>query len=406
MGQRPIQRRVDDSVVAVRQGTPFMVRRARGYVPASVAQLNAPAPILAVGADLKNAIALAVGGEVFVSQHIGDLGDLETDRAFEEAIEDLLTMYAVDRETLVIAHDLHPQYVSTRFALNQSGARHIAIQHHEAHIASVLLEHRRLNETVIGIALDGTGYGRDETIWGGEVLVGSVQNGFQRQALFEPVLMPGGDAAARHPVQAAAAYLPDVDPSILEGEPFAFPARFRQAQALLRTKTRTIPTTSIGRLFDAAAAICGFIREISYEGQAAKWLEHQACDGHSGKIQVDTSVMSPQSALITMVDARRSGYQVADLSAWFHGWFVGKVVQAVINAAAESKRRTIVFSGGVWQNRLLLDETVAALPDQFDLLWGQQIPVNGGGICVGQIAIASCGMRIAGNSSSLHSQDG
>jgi len=388
IGARPIQRRVDDSVVAVRQGAPFMVRRARGYAPASVAQLNALAPILAVGADLKNAIALAVGGEVFVSQHIGDLGDLETGRAFEETIEDLLTMYGVERETLVVAHDLHPQYVSTRHALDQIAARHVAVQHHEAHIAAVLLEHRRLDESVVGIALDGTGYGRDETIWGGELLIGSASAGFHRQPLFEPVMMPGGDAAARFPVQAAAAYLPDVDPALLEAQPCAFPPRFRQAQALLRSGVRSIATTSIGRLFDAAAAVCGFTRAVTYEGQAAIWLEHLSRGGQAGALPIENHAANAQEFIATIVDARHRGVAVADLAAWFHELLAIKLASTAQVAATEHGTRTIVLGGGVWQNRMLLERVVGTLTPTYEVLWGQQLPVNDGGICAGQIALA------------------
>ncbi len=388
IGERAIQRRVDDSVVSVRRGAPLMVRRARGYAPASVAELATPAPILAVGADLKNAIAVAVGGEVFVSQHIGDLGELETNRAFEATIDDLLTMYAVDRAALIIAHDLHPQYVSTRFALTLAGARHIAIQHHEAHIAAVLLEHRRLDETVVGIALDGTGYGRDETIWGGEVLIGSVRDGFQRRPLFEPVLMPGGDAAARFPVQAAAAFLPDVDPALLERAPFNFPARFRQAQALVRAGIRSIPTTSVGRLFDAAAAVCGFTRAISFEGQAALWLEHRVRRGSVPNARSFEDVRDWKQIINKLMACREQGMSVEDLAASFHRWLARLVVETAVDAAVEYACRTVVLSGGVWQNQVLLDAVLQFMPSEYLVLWGQNIPVNDGGICVGQVGMA------------------
>ena len=388
IGERAIQRRVDDSVVAVRRGAPLMVRRARGYAPASVAELATSAPILAVGADLKNAIALAVGGEVFVSQHIGDLGELETNRAFEETIDDLLTMYAVDRAALIIAHDLHPEYVSTRFALTLEGAKHIAIQHHEAHIAAVLLEHRRLDETVVGIAMDGTGYGRDETIWGGEVLIGSVRDGFQRQPLFEPVLMPGGDAAARFPVQAAAAFLPDVDPALLQQAPFNFPARFGQAQVLVRAGIRSIPTTSVGRLFDAVAAVCGFTREISFEGQAALWLEHRARHASVPNAKLFEDVRGPKQIITKLMEGRTNGMSVEDLAAIFHRWLARFVVNAAVDAAVEHACRTVVLSGGVWQNQVLMEYVLQFMPSEYLLLWGQNIPVNDGGICVGQVGLA------------------
>ncbi len=207
IGERAIARRVDDSVVTVRGGLPFVIRRGRGYSPAIVCRLPAKEPILALGSDLKNAIALVVNGEVLVSQHIGDLGDAGTDAAFQETIRDLLAMYEIQIEDTTVVHDLHPQFTSTRLAESLPARRRIAVQHHEAHIASVMAEHDLLDEPVVGVAFDGTGYGADGTIWGGEFFVGSVRGGFERRAWLRPVNMPGGDAAARFPAQAAAAFV-------------------------------------------------------------------------------------------------------------------------------------------------------------------------------------------------------
>jgi hydrogenase maturation protein HypF len=392
VGERPIQRRVDDAVVGVRRGRPFMIRRGRGYAPASVATLRADRQILGIGADLKNAVALAVGGEVFVSQHIGDLGDLDTDRAFRETIDDLLGMYDVDRARLVVAHDMHPEYVSTGVASGLGAGRLVAVQHHEAHIAAVLLEHGRLAEQVVGLALDGTGYGRDGTIWGGEVFVGSALAGFRRVGSLPPVEMPGGDGAVRFPVQAAAAFLPGIDPAVLEAEPFGFPPRFRQAQAIRAAGVRSMRSTSAGRLFDAAAAVCGFVREVTFEGQAAMWLEHLARGGKVDRAGIGES-QGAEGWVRAIVDARRRGADPADLAAWFHDALARWLVRAAAGAAAGAGCSTVVVSGGVWQNRRLLDLTAELLPVEYRLLWGEQTPSNDGGICAGQVAMASCRLR-------------
>ncbi|MGH8162665.1 MAG: carbamoyltransferase HypF, partial [Gammaproteobacteria bacterium] len=182
IGERPIARRVDDSVVSVRDGRPFMVRRARGYAPAAVCRLPAERPILALGADLKNSITLVVAGQAFTSQHLGDLDEYETSLSFEETARDLMSMYEVDASDLTVVYDPHPEFVSTRFAAALPAARRIAVQHHQAHIASVMAEHGLLDEPVVGVAFDGTGYGTDGSIWGGEFFVGSVRGGFRRRA--------------------------------------------------------------------------------------------------------------------------------------------------------------------------------------------------------------------------------
>lgn len=386
IGERPIQRRVDDSVVAIRRDQPFMIRRSRGYAPESVAALETDRPILAMGADLKNTIALAVGGEVFVSQHVGDLGDLETDRAYRETIEDFLTMYAVDSRDLVIAHDLHPEYVTTRIARVLPAAERTAIQHHEAHIASVLLEHNKLDDRVVGIALDGTGYGHDGTVWGGELLVGSVSSGFERARSLKPVMMPGGDAASRHPVQAAAAYLRDIAPEDMESAPFRFPSNFRQACGMVRRGTRCIASTSTGRLFDAVAAVCGFTRGVTFEGQAAIWLEHLA---EHARLSTTAPALDPTAMVLSAVHRRASGLEPGAIAAAFHAELAQALASAAVRVAEIAHASTVVVSGGVWQNALLLDLFSRALPTDLRLLGNRNVPCNDGGVSVGQIALAA-----------------
>ncbi|MBL4698565.1 MAG: carbamoyltransferase HypF [Phycisphaerales bacterium] len=389
VGQRPIQRRVDDSVVSIRNNAPFIIRRARGYAPSSVATIPYKQPILAVGADLKNTISLAIEGEVFLSQHIGDLGDLETDQAFTETIDDLLSMYAVDPEQLIVAHDMHPEYVSTRHALQISASKHIPIQHHEAHIAAILLEHNMLDRKIIGIALDGTGYGRDQSIWGGEFFVGSVVDGFTRVGNLSTVSMPGGDAAARFPVQAAAAYLRDADPKLLESDPFGFPQRFRDAQAMVKSDLRCFKSSSAGRLFDAAAAICGFTRESSYEGQAAIWLENLAWKSQSKTLLLEEPTLDSAFLINQLLNRRQSGDTPENLAWAFHATLAKSLAIYSHTLSTQYETSTVALSGGVWQNALLTKLFTEQLRPDMQLLTASTIPCNDGGISAGQVALVS-----------------
>ncbi len=277
IGERPIARRVDDSVARVGAFGPSILRRARGYAPSAAATLPTARPILALGADLKNTIALVVDGQVFVSQHIGDLDHYQSFCAFRETIQDLLSMYEIDSSELLLVHDAHPEYVSTIYASELRAAERVSVQHHRAHIASVLAERSSWDKRVIGISFDGTGYGDDGTIWGGEIFAGSVREGFERVAHLRSAILPGGDAAAAHPVQAAAGFLAQQDDQRdFAAAPFSFPSRYRDALQLVQSNLRSFTTTSIGRLFDTAAALLGFTREVTFEGQAAMWLERLA----------------------------------------------------------------------------------------------------------------------------------
>src|SRR6185436_20051136 len=234
VGERPIARRVDDSVARAGILGPVILRRARGYAPGAVARLPLQGPLLAVGADLKNTITLVVNGEAFVSQHIGDLQNYEAFVAFRETIRDLTAMYGVDEGELTVVHDLHPQYASTAFAQEIPARARLAVQHHRAHVASVLAERGAFEERVLAVALDGTGFGDDGAIWGGEFFVGSLTAGFERVGHLRTAVLPGGDAAAEHPVQAAAGFLADLDglPD-LTAPPFGFPQRYVKARELV-----------------------------------------------------------------------------------------------------------------------------------------------------------------------------
>ncbi len=276
-GERPIARRLDDSIARAGCFGPVILRRARGYAPDAVTSIPITKPILATGADLKNTVTLVVNGQALVSQYIGDLDQYESLQAFRETIDDLTSMYEVPRHELIVARDAHPQYLSSIHALALPGAAAYAIQHHRAHVASVLAERGAWEKKVLGVSFDGTGYGDDGSIWGGEFFVGSILEGFERVAHLRPAELAGGDAAAHHPVQAAAGFLAQVGSlPDLDAEPLRFSDRYANSLELVRKGLRTFITTSIGRLFDVAAALLGFTREVTFEGQAAIWVEHLA----------------------------------------------------------------------------------------------------------------------------------
>jgi hydrogenase maturation protein HypF len=387
-GDRPIARRIDDSVVRLGPQGPVVLRRARGLAPQAVASIPSASPILAVGADLKSAIALVVDGQAFASQHIGDLDHVATREAFEATVRDLCNMYEVDVEELTVAHDLHPQYQSTQFAQSLAARRHVAVQHHRAHVASVLAERKDWETDVVGFAFDGTGYGEDGTIWGGEVFRGSLEGGLTRVAHLRPALAPGGDAAARFPVQATAGFLHAIaDDALLAGRPFAFPGRYARATQLARKNVRAFETTSVGRLFDAVAALCGFTREQTFEGQAAMWLEHVARGAGSGVAAYSFPFRDGEFDYRPLLEAviadRTGGRRVEEIAFAFHA----ALAAAMRDAAETFDAKFVVASGGVFQNALLVELLHASLRER---LWlNQRVPPNDGGICLGQAALAA-----------------
>ena len=395
MGRRPIARRVDDSVVRAGFLGPAVLRRARGYAPGAVARLPVERPVLALGADLKNAITLVVNGQAFVSQHIGDLDHYEAFRAFEETIRDLVQMYDVRWEDLLVVRDCHPEYVSTVHAARLPGAVHGAVQHHRAHIASVLAEREEWHKRVLGISFDGTGFGDDGSIWGGEIFAGSVAEGFRRVARLRSALLPGGDAAARFPVQAAAGFLSQLeDPPDFCSAPFGFPARYRDALQLAQKGVRTFGTSSIGRLFDTAAAILGFTRPISFEGQAAMWLEHLA-RGHQGEgdaypFPLAGDELDFRTLLRAVVEDRAHGKSPAAIARAFHRGIALGVNHAVNSLGTGFD--TVVLSGGVFQNEMLIADLGGALKAGGREVWtNRAVPPNDGGISLGQAALAVFG---------------
>lgn len=394
IGQRPIARRVDDSVARAGVFGPVILRRARGYAPGAVAQIPSDGPILAVGADLKNTVTLVVDGQAFVSQHIGDLGHYQSFRAFQETIQDLLSMYEVSLEELSIVRDSHPQYVSTAHALSLGVPQPLPVQHHRAHIASVLAERGEWDKRVVGISFDGTGYGDDGSIWGGEFFIGSVQEGFERVAHLRSASLPGGDAAAQYPIQAAAGFLSEIDglPD-LAAAPFGFSDRYQNALALVHKGIRTFLTTSVGRLFDTAAGLLGFTREVTFEGQAAMWLEQVARTSSPGEpypFPFDGEDLDFRPLLQSIIRDRLRGKSVARIARSFQRGLAQGISDALVAICGVHNLDTVVLSGGVFQNELLLEDLNSLLQNDRLQIWtNHAVPPNDGGISLGQAAMAA-----------------
>ena len=396
IGQRPIARRVDDSVARAGAFGPVVLRRARGYAPGVVASLPAEGPVLALGADLKNTITLVVGGQAFVSQHIGDLHHYQSLRAFHQIIEDMVSMYEARWDELLLVHDLHPQYLSTAHAATLGVSQCHAVQHHRAHVASVLAERGEWTKRVVGVSLDGTGYGDDGSIWGGEIFVGSVQEGFERVAHLRRAALAGGDAAAHYPVQAAAGFLAQIDslPDVLAG-PFAFPERYQNAMELVRKDVRTFATTSVGRLFDAAAALLGFSREVTFEGQAAMWLEQLARSApltEAYPFPFMGRELDFRPLLEAVAEDRVRGRDIREIARSFQRGIAQGLRNALDVTARGHGLDTVVLSGGVFQNELLMEDLKSLLANGPLQMWtNHAVPPNDGGISLGQAALAAFG---------------
>ncbi|MDX3100219.1 carbamoyltransferase HypF, partial [Nonomuraea angiospora] len=394
---RPIHLRADDSVVRPFRGKGMAVRRSRGHAPRPFTLAGeAPRPILGCGAELKNTFCLAKGRHAFVSPHIGDLEDYETFRSYVEGIEHFAALFDVRPE--VVAHDLHPEYLSTKHALGLPDVELVAVQHHHAHIAACLAdngEHGR----VIGVAFDGLGYGLDGTLWGGEFLLADLAT-FERAGHLAPVPMPGGGAAVRQPWRMAAAYLDG------EGEAPAVArrneGRWGQVSALARRGGPAAPlTSSAGRLFDAVAAVLGVRDVITYEGQAAIELEQLADPAERGGYPAAVSsdggvlVVAGSDLVRAAVADLAAGVGVPVISARFHNGVSELIVRCCRMLREGTGLTTVALSGGVFQNLLLLRRTVDRLGEAgFRVLTHSGVPANDGGISLGQVAVAAARDRL------------
>jgi len=390
---RDIFMRVDDSVVRRFAGRTFFIRRARGYVPAAIPLPGAGSPVLGCGAEVKNTFTLTTPGAAVVSQHIGDLENHETFEFFLETLENLKSVYRV--APLAIAHDLHPGYFSTRWTLEQQGVERWGVQHHWAQIASVLAE-TGLAAPVIGVALDGSGYGPDGTIWGGEFLIADGLS-FERASSFLPVPLPGGEGAIRHPWRMALSYLAVACGGILPDRAAmrALIGRVGQAAAGTVLKVRedralSPLSSSAGRLFEAAAALAGLCDRNTFEGEAAMRLEAAAC----GQIGVPYEfAMTDDSlpridfslAFLALLDDIERGAAVGFVAARFHATVAAAVVNQVGRLRRATGLRDVALSGGVFQNKLLLGAVTRGLEALgFHVHTNTRVPANDGGISLGQ----------------------
>ncbi len=419
---REIAVRYDDSVAQVRGGRPRLIRRSRGYAPFPVPLPRQLPQVLACGAELKNTFCLTRDANAFLSQHVGDLENLETLEHYETSIDVYRRLFRLGPE--VIAYDLHPEYLATKYALAQPQARKVAVQHHHAHIAARMVEHGR-EQAVIGVSMDGLGYGDDGRLWGGEVLVCDLL-GYRRVAHLQELPLPGGALAIQKPWRTAAAWS-----YALLGE-----AGLERAAELLRSRAAphasaptpdelavlkrqmdvgvNVPlTTSCGRLFDAVAALAGLRHEITYEGQAAIELEMVSRAGadaypfvigdgveaaavarrHTAAGPPDGAAPAAVVGLAPLIDA-----VLADLEAGASPGAVGGRLHATVaaftlevcrRARAASGIAVAALSGGVFQNRLLADVCEGALEtDGFEVLAAGLVPCNDGGVALGQAAVA------------------
>ncbi|HYA51151.1 MAG TPA: carbamoyltransferase HypF, partial [Streptosporangiaceae bacterium] len=399
---RAIHIRTDDSVVRPLRGRETLLRRSRGYAPEPLGlAARLPRPVLACGAELKNTFCLAVADRAFVSHHIGDLENFETLRSFTDGIAHFRRLF--DTEPEVVAYDLHPEYLSTKYALELDGVDLAGVQHHHAHIASCLADNGE-EGPVIGVAFDGTGFGADGTIWGGEFLLADLA-GFERAGHLEPVPMPGGAAAIRQPWRMAAAYL---DAAYAGEGPAGLDVMERNAGrwpdvvAMARRGVNAPLTSSAGRLFDAVAALLGVRDAINYEGQAAIELEQRADPAERGayRAAIEPGAAGPDGEAgplrvrgADLVRAAAEDLLAGAAPAAVAGRFHRGVAAAIAEVCAALRERsglgTVALSGGVFQNLLLLGQVVDLLEESgFRVLTHARVPPNDGGISLGQAAVA------------------
>jgi hydrogenase maturation protein HypF len=403
MHNRPIRTRCDDSVMRIYQGKSYPLRRSRGYAPFPVYLPYASPQLLATGAELKNAFCIVRDHYAFLSHHIGDMENYETFNSFEDSITHYESLFRIKPEA--IAYDLHPNYLATRYALERAQRESlplIGVQHHHAHIAACMVENSLpQNQSVIGVAFDGTGYGEDGAIWGGEFLLANYI-GFTRLCHLKYIPLPGGDTAIRKPARIALAYM---WASGLEWDPKLHPVNALCAEELsilksqLNLKINTPLTSSMGRFFDAVASLSGIRQKVNYEAQAAIEFEAVADPFENGEypflieptddpkqtiIQIDPSPM-----IAAIINDLNNFTAISTISARFHN-SIAKVVSQVCKAIRNDFGiKDVVLSGGVWQNITLLNLTINLLQtNDFIVHIHNQVPTNDGGLALGQAVVA------------------
>ena len=396
---RDIATRADDSVVRTFEGRERVLRRSRGFVPQTIDLGTGLEEVLAFGGELKNTFCLTKGRYAILSQHIGDLENYETMQFFEETLANLKHIFKVEPRAAV--YDLHPGYMSTRMALASKIEHKIGVQHHHAHIASCMAENH-LRGQVLGVAMDGTGFGTDGTVWGGEFLLADFA-GFTRRAHLRNVLLPGGDAAVRQPWRMALSYLRDVFGQQMPGELKCFQGidekQLGLVDTMLERRIRTVATSSCGRLFDAVAALLGVASEVTFEGQAAIALEAMADRGieqrYDFAVEVgETITLDFRPVVAAMVKDLSRGRRPGEISACFHNTLGAAIGDMCGRIGADAGVNRVCLSGGSFQNLYLLGRTVVELRRRgFGVFLHAQVPANDGGISLGQAMIANQRIR-------------
>jgi len=395
---RVIERRADDSVGHVVHGGFQLLRRARGYAPGTV-RLDRDGPaVLAVGAELKSAVCLALGADAHMSVHLGDLEHPAALGAFETAVADMLELTRATPELVV--HDLHPEYLSTKFAASADLAPRLGVQHHHAHLASCLTD-AGFRSPAIGVMFDGMGWGTDGTLWGGEFLVGDA-GGYERVAHLRPAPMPGGTAAIHQPWRMAVAHLHEAFGTDLPALD-CVTGHAQDAPPVLEVcrAGQSMLTSSLGRLFDSVAALCGIVETATYEGQAAVRLEHAAgvdSRRYSTRISEGSPALIEVSPVVEGVVADLlAGREPSAIAGAFHRWVVDMVVAVSRRVRESSGLSVVALSGGVFQNRRLTELLVPDLEQAgFEVLRHRQVPPNDGGIALGQAAVGRAALSDRG----------
>ena len=391
---RPIVRHVDDSIVRIVKNREMVLRRARGYAPLPI-RLNdeqnklSSENILAVGGHLKNTVALRKGNNIFISQHIGDLSTEEANKTFKKVIDDFLQLYDVNPN--VVVRDMHPEYISSKYAVSLT-EKVFSVQHHYAHIVACRLENQ-IDGDALGVSWDGTGYGLDKTVWGGEFFISSDYS-FEHAAQFKKFKLPGGEKAIKEPRRSLAGLLFEISGiSFVNEFSDLIEGKFNSAEAglilnMLSKNINSPLTSSAGRIFDAVSSLLGICSKSSYEGQAAMLLEFKADWNEYGSynfeiIEEEKLVINWQPVIIELINDLRKNLSVENIAAKFHNT-LSNIILAVAN---HFNKKKIILSGGCFQNALLTERTIDLLQKEgCRVYWHQRIPPNDGCISLGQIA--------------------
>lgn len=402
MHDREIAVPCEDSVVSVHQGAELPVRRSRGFAPLPVKLADRGPVTLAVGAEVKNTLCLTRDNLAFCSGHLGDMGSLESQQVFTEALRQMVALHAVTPE-LVVADD-HPGYATRQWAerySRESGVPLVTVQHHHAHVASLLAEHGMVGTPVVGVAFDGTGYGCDSSVWGGEVLhVGADITQMRRLGHLEPFLLAGGDRAVRRPFRVAMALLHAAGVPSAEGLDFTTACSIEEQAVVssqLAGETGCVRTSSMGRLFDGVASLLGVRHEVTYEAQAAIELEALARSADRAvdlPMEIVDGRLRLEAIVRELVAGVRANESPADLALGFHHAVAVATASLVVDLAHDEQVTTVGLTGGVFQNRLLLAELSGLLSSAgLVVLTHRRVPPNDGGLSLGQAVV---GRALAG----------